>query len=77
MEWSRSGQGIVIQNTYARSMIEKGVELYSLRVGQQVTMLEKANGYWLVEHPEHGMGWISIEALVSWNPYQNQNKEHK
>ena len=23
MEWSRSGQGIIIQHTYARSMIEK------------------------------------------------------
>ena len=62
---------MIIQDSYARSMIEQGVELYSLNVGEEVIILERDNGYWLVEHPNQGMGWLSDTALTLCNPYKN------
>ena len=52
-----------------RTIFEKGVELYSLNVGEQVTILERNKGYWLVEHPSHGTGWLSETTIVLCNPY--------
>jgi hypothetical protein len=73
-EWSRFERAVVVQQTYSRSMIEKGVELYSLNVGEQVTILERNKGYWLVEHPSHGTGWLTETTIVLCNPYINKKR---
>ena len=73
--WQQQKNGIVVQQTYARSMRQKGVDLYTLNVGECVTLKERDNKYWLVEHIDNGTGWIAEQTVMPLNP--NKNGEAK
>ena len=69
--WQQQDDGIVVQKTFVRSMRDKGVDLYTLNVGEYVTLKERDNQYWLIEHRNKGTGWIAESTLVPLNPSKN------
>jgi len=68
--WVQRNHGVIVHDGYVRSRIEKGVDLYSIDLGEHVTLLEKDNSHWLVEHSAFGKGWISTSMVVPLNPYE-------
>jgi hypothetical protein len=68
--WAQKKNGVIVHDGFVRSRIEKGVDLYSIDLGEQVTLLEKDNSHWLVEHSAFGKGWISTSMVVPLNPYE-------
>ena len=67
-------QAVAIRKIMVRSTIGKGVDLYSIPVGEQVTLGEKDGDYWNVEHSIHGKGWVLASAIVPLDPDRNKEE---